>query len=53
VKKKTVLKKMLVFRDGVFDAQFQPPGLAGGKIIEEYALSFAPTSAITASNITY
>jgi hypothetical protein len=40
VKKEIVLKQLLVFRDGVFDAQFQPPGLSGGKIIEEYALSF-------------
>jgi hypothetical protein len=53
VKKEIVLKQLLVFRDGVFDAQFQSPGLSGGKIIEEYALSFAPTFAITASNILY
>jgi len=53
VKKEIVLKQLLVFRDGIFDAQFQPPGLSGGKIIEEYALSFAPTFAISASNILY
>jgi hypothetical protein len=53
VKKEIVLKQLLVFRDGVFDAQFQAPGLAGGKIIQEYAPSFAPTSTITASDMVY
>jgi len=46
-------KQLLVFSDGIFDAQFQAPCLSGGKMFKIYTPSLASTDAITASGMIY